>query len=159
MKNFIRKYSFNIFFIAMKMTFEVCKQRVLCMQASNELVGFRGCRIAVTYPEITSMQTTAIISAAIRAKKEGIVPQIQISIPLVCTDHELDDISRTIHAAAEQVFRVVGETIPFSLGAQLEVPRACMRAEDIVREGSISFVTFGINRLIVVLFSVFCEIL
>ena len=98
------------------------------------MLGFRGCRISIVHPEITAMQTTAILAAALRARREGVLVFPEILIPLVCTDHELEYVSKTIRSAAEILFEEEGDKVEYKLGSMLEVPRACMRADAIAKE-------------------------
>jgi len=120
------------------MDYLTVKNRVINRQESNPMLGFRGCRISIVHPEITEMQTTAIIEAALQAQNEGFTCFPEILIPLVCTDFENEAVSTVINAAAERVFNAtVGQYINYKIGCMLEVPRAFLRAESIAKDENI----------------------
>ena len=93
------------------------------------------------------MQTTAALGAAIAAHEEGCPVHLKLMIPLVSTDHEIEEIAPVIRAAAEKLFISTGKKISYDVGTMIEVPRACLRADAIVTEGDVSFVSFGTNDL------------
>ena len=111
------------------------------------VLGFRGCRLAVIYPEITAMQTKAVLSAANAAQGKGAIVNLKLMIPLITTDHEVEEIVPVIKNVAEQLFKETGKTVAYDIGTMIEVPRACLRADAIIQEGDISFVSFGTNDL------------
>lgn len=131
-----------------------CVSRISALTESNPMLGFRGCRLSVVYPEITEMQTRAIFGAALDCMKEGITVSPQIMIPLVCSDHEVSYIVPIIRNAyalvCEQYSSVYGDQgyhLNYSIGCMLEVPRAFLRAERIAAEKHIDFVSIGTNDL------------
>lgn len=113
----------------LEMDYSTLKTRVINLQENNPMLGFRGCRISIVHPEITVMQTTAIIEAALQAQNEGFTVFPEIMIPLVSSDNENETVSATINAAAERVFNAKAQYINYKIGCMIEVPRACMRAE------------------------------
>lgn len=131
----------------LNMDSDKCEKRVRELQETNPMLGFRGCRLSILYPELTEMQTRAIVEAAVHLFPEGITCQIQIMIPLVCTDHEIECIAPVIKSAAQSVCERVGFAIDYKIGVMLEVPRALIRADSIVKEGDIEFVSIGTNDL------------
>ena len=117
------------------------------MKEKNPMLGFRGCRIGIVYPEITAMQTSAILSAAVAARSKGVHVAPEILIPLVSATEELKEICETIHDAAEKLFKSSGHHIAYKVGVMLETPRACIIAEKLVAEGKLQFISFGSNDL------------
>lgn len=111
------------------------------------MLGFRGCRLSIVHPAITAMQTAAALGAALDAQDQGVAVKLKLMIPLVSTDHEVEEIAPVIRAAAAALFEARGKSVPFDMGCMIEVPRACLRADAIVEEGDISFVSFGTNDL------------
>ena len=110
------------------------------------MLGHRGCRLAVTYPEIAEMQTTAIIEAALEVKKEkgyDIVPEIMI--PLICDIKELKYVKKIITGAADQVIKKSGMDMKYMVGTMIEIPRAALTADQIAEEAE--FFSFGTNDL------------
>ncbi len=115
------------------------------LHESNPMFGHRGCRLAVTYPEIAEMQTRAIIEAAVNVTKEGqtIVPEIMI--PLVGDINELIYVKKTVTATADAVIAAAGVTLTYKVGTMIEVPRAALTADTIASEAE--FFSFGTNDL------------
>ena len=112
----------------------------------NPMMGHRGCRLAVTYPEIAKMQTRAVIEAAIEVKEEmgyDIVPEIMI--PLVGEKKELKFVKDVVVATAEEVMKEKGEYINYHVGTMIEIPRAALTADEIAEEAE--FFSFGTNDL------------
>jgi len=145
----------DIFALAdsLSMDRNACLERVQSLHEANPMLGFRGCRISIIYPEITAMQTRAIISAAIEVQQnEKINVKPEIMIPLVCTDHEIEFITPTIRAAAKEVCEKYNTDIDYKVGTMLEVPRALARAKAIAKEGDVEFVSFGSNDLTQLMF-------
>ncbi len=113
---------------------------------TNPMLGFRGCRIAVTYPEIAEMQARAIFEGAISAKrKTGQAVHPEIMTPLIIARSEFDFIKERIDAVAKTIAGETGETIPYSVGTMIETPRACLQAGELAQ--SAAFFSFGSNDL------------
>lgn len=122
------------------------KKKVADLSEFNPMLGHRGCRLAVTYPEIAEMQAEAIIMAAIELKKEKgmeVVPEIMI--PLVGLETELADVKKTVVSTIEEVFEREGVTVDYTVGTMIEIPRAALTADEIAREAE--FFSFGTNDL------------
>ncbi len=125
---------------------EELKQKAHSLHELNPMMGHRGCRLAVSYPEIPEMQTTAIIEAAIEVKKEkgyNIVPEIMI--PLVGDIKEFRFVKEVIDRVAKELFEKHGVTIDYKVGTMIEIPRACLTADIIAKEAD--FFSFGTNDL------------
>ena len=121
------------------------KNKVAELEEFNPMLGHRGCRLGNTYPEITEMQTRAIIEAAVFLKKEGIVAKPEIMVPLVGTFQEFVEQENIIRATAEKVFKEKKETIEFKVGTMIEIPRAALIADKIAARAE--FFSFGTNDL------------
>jgi pyruvate, orthophosphate dikinase len=115
------------------------------LHESNPMLGHRGCRLGITYPEITEMQARAILEAAIEVAAEGVKVKPEIMIPLVGTRKELDDQANVVRATAEKVFAEQGKRIPFLVGTMIEVPRGALTAGEIAKTAE--FFSFGTNDL------------
>ncbi|HEY5086009.1 MAG TPA: pyruvate, phosphate dikinase [Gemmatimonadaceae bacterium] len=115
------------------------------LRESNPMLGHRGCRLGITYPEITEMQGRAIFEAAVRAKRRGIDVRPEIMIPLVSAVTEFDHQRAILEHAAEQVLGVMGETVPYLIGTMIELPRAALTAGEIALRAE--FFSFGTNDL------------
>jgi pyruvate,orthophosphate dikinase len=111
----------------------------------NPMLGHRGCRLGITYPEITEMQARAILEAALDARAKGAAVKAEIMIPLVGTVREYNAQAAVIQRTAEQVFAERGERIGFMLGTMIETPRAALVADSIGRQAE--FFSFGTNDL------------
>ncbi|MEM9113944.1 MAG: pyruvate, phosphate dikinase, partial [Myxococcota bacterium] len=111
----------------------------------NPMMGHRGCRLGITYPEITVMQTRAIIEAAVRTHSRGIDVHPEIMVPLVSTVEELARQRKMIVDTAEEVFRAQGKRIDYQIGTMIEIPRAALTADDVASEAD--FFSFGTNDL------------
>ncbi|ADQ04745.1 pyruvate, phosphate dikinase [Caldicellulosiruptor owensensis OL] len=129
----------------MGITFEELKAIVQSLHELNPMLGHRGCRLAVTYPEIAEMQTRAIIEAAINVKNEGIDVVPEIMVPLVGEVKELKYIKDIIVKTAEKVMEEKGVKIEYKVGTMIEVPRAALTADEIAKEAE--FFSFGTNDL------------
>ena len=130
----------------MNMTFEKLKAKVDSLHEFNPMMGHRGCRLAVSYPEIAEMQTQAIIEAAIEVKKSkgyNIVPEIMI--PLVGEIKELKYVKDTIKRVADSIIEKSGIKLKYMIGTMIEIPRACLTADEIAEEAE--FFSFGTNDL------------
>ncbi len=127
-------------------TVEQVKQKINALHESNPMMGHRGCRLAVTYPEIAEMQTRAVMQAAINVKKEcgyDIVPEIMI--PLVGSKKELAFVKKIVDDTAKKVFEEQGMTLEYKVGTMIEIPRAAITADEIAEEAE--FFSFGTNDL------------
>lgn len=126
---------------------ESIKALIASLHEFNPMMGHRGCRLAVTYPEIAKMQTKAIIKAAINVKKAHpdwtIVPEIMI--PLVCEINELKYVKSVVVAAADEVIKAAGSDLKYEVGTMIEIPRAALTADEIAKEAE--FFCFGTNDL------------
>ena len=111
----------------------------------NPMLGHRGCRLGITFPEITAMQTRAIIEAAVETKNSGLDPQAEIMVPLIGTVEEFQNQKRLIHDTAEQVFAETETRVEYLIGTMIEVPRAALTAGQIAKEAD--FFSFGTNDL------------
>ena len=129
----------------MNMTFEELKDVVVSLHEFNPMMGHRGCRLDVTYPEIGVMQTKAIIGAAINVKKEGIDVKPEIMIPLVGDYKELVYVKNIITKTANEMLKEAGMDIKYMVGTMIEIPRATLIADKIAREAE--FFSFGTNDL------------
>ena len=121
------------------------KHRVESLEEINPMLGLRGCRLGITYPEITTMQTKAILGAAIRLKREGLNPRPEIMVPLVGTYKELEQQQNVIKAAAAELFKEEGIEVEFKLGTMIEIPRAALTADEIAKYAD--YFSFGTNDL------------
>ncbi len=118
---------------------------VEALRESNPMLGHRGCRLGITYPEITEMQARAIFEAAVRAKRRGFDVMPEIMVPLVATARELEHQRAVIDHAAQQVMGAMDEHLPYLVGTMIELPRAALTADEIARVAD--FFSFGTNDL------------
>ena len=121
------------------------ERRIRNMKDENPMLGHRGCRLAVTYPEIYNTQARAIIEAAIKCEREGIKVKPEIMIPLIIGVGELKFIKANIKAEIEKVFEEQGAKVEYKIGTMMETPRACLLADEIAVEAE--FFSFGTNDL------------
>ena len=121
------------------------RARIEELVESNPMLGHRGCRLGITYPEITEMQARAIFEAAAEVAAEGVVVQPEVMIPLVGTKKEIDDQARIVREVAETVFAERGRKVRYSVGTMIEVPRGALAAGEIARTAE--FFSFGTNDL------------
>ena len=121
------------------------QNRVESLCEHNPILGHRGCRLGNTYPEITEMQTRAILGAALDLKKEGIEAKPEIMVPLTGILYEFKEQEKVIRTAAEELFKEVGDRIEFKVGTMIEIPRAALTADRIA--SSAEFFSFGTNDL------------
>lgn len=115
------------------------------LEEENPMLGYRGCRLGVTMPTLTAMQTRAILEAAISVAEEGIAVYPEIMLPLIATKAELDHQKALIDETAKEVFKEQGVSIPYVVGTMIELPRAALIADQIA--ASTEFFSFGTNDL------------
>jgi len=130
---------------AMGKTVEAVQRRVKSLEEFNPMLGHRGCRLGNTYPEITRMQTTAILGAALELKKEGKVIYPEIMVPLVGIINEFEEQKNTIVEAANALFAAEGDSVEYTIGTMIEIPRAALTADQIAQQAQ--FFSFGTNDL------------
>lgn len=124
---------------------KVVRDRVEQLHELNPMLGHRGCRLGNTYPEITEMQTRAILGACLALKKEGVETHPEIMVPLVGVVEEFKQQESVIRATAESLFEEVGDRIDFLVGTMIEIPRAALTADQIAHYAD--FFSFGTNDL------------
>ena len=129
----------------MNMSFEELKEIVVDLHEFNPMMGHRGCRLDVTYPEIGAMQTRAIIEAAINVKKQGIEVHPEIMIPLIGDVKEIKFVKDIITETADNIIKDSGVELKYMVGTMMEIPRACIIADEIAKEAE--FFSFGTNDL------------
>ena len=129
----------------MGVSVEDIKRRVDSLAENNPMLGHRGCRLGITFPEITAMQTKAILGAACELKKEGKNPMPEIMVPLIGTINELKQQKEVIQYAAKEVFQEYGTEVEFEIGTMIEIPRAALTADLIASEAQ--YFSFGTNDL------------
>ena len=129
----------------MGVSVEEIQHRVNSLSEHNPMLGHRGCRLGNTYPEITAMQTRAILGAAIDLKKEGFDPRPEIMVPLIGIVNEFDMQEKVIRETAKDLFEKEGVEIPFKVGTMIEIPRAALTADYIAKKAE--YFSFGTNDL------------
>ena len=130
---------------ALGITFDTLKNHVASLHEFNPMMGHRGCRLAVTYPEIARMQTRAVIEAAINVNKEGMNVVPEIMIPLVGDIKELKYVKNIVVETADAIIKETGVVLPYHVGTMIEIPRAALIADTIAQEAE--FFSFGTNDL------------
>jgi pyruvate,orthophosphate dikinase len=120
-------------------------QVVESLRETNPMLGHRGCRLGITYPEITEMQGRAIFEAAIRAKRRGVEVRPEIMVPLVSSYREFENQRGILEEAARVVLGAMGEDLDYTIGTMIELPRAALTADEIARHAE--FFSFGTNDL------------
>jgi len=130
---------------SMGVSLQYIQQRVESLCEHNPMLGHRGCRLGNTYPEITQMQTRAILGAALELKKEGIETLPEIMVPLTGILYEFKEQEKVIREEAERLFAEVGDRIDYKVGTMIEIPRAALTADRIA--SSAEFFSFGTNDL------------
>ncbi|CAM9564819.1 unnamed protein product [Sphacelaria rigidula] len=126
---------------------QVVEDRVAQLQEVNPMLGFRGCRLSVVYPEITEMQARAVAAAAAINKKAGLDPKPEIMVPVVSTARELALIVPRIEAAVKDELEKAGVEMTIPIGTMMELPRACQTADVIAKTDGVKFMSFGTNDL------------
>lgn len=129
----------------MGVTVETIRQRVDSLSEHNPMLGHRGCRLGNTYPEITEMQTRAILGAAIELKREGYDPHPEIMVPLIGILYEFEAQEKVIRETAAKLFEEEGVEVPFKVGTMIEIPRAALTADKIASRAE--YFSFGTNDL------------
>ncbi|MDP4277123.1 MAG: pyruvate, phosphate dikinase [Bacteroidota bacterium] len=129
----------------MGISLKTIQQRVNALHEANPMLGHRGCRLGNTYPEITEMQTRAILGAALELQEEGITAIPEIMVPLTGILHEFTEQEKIIRATAEELFAETGRHINYKVGTMIEIPRAALTADRIAT--SAEFFSFGTNDL------------
>jgi len=129
----------------MHISLEAVKSKVAELEEFNPMLGHRGCRLGITYPEITEMQARAIIEAALNLKERGIVAKPEIMVPLIGTIAEFENQETIIRATADKVFEERNDSIEYLVGTMIEIPRACLTANLIAKRAD--FFSFGTNDL------------
>ena len=129
----------------MHVTLKSIREKIDKLDETNPMLGHRGCRLGITYPEITEMQTRAIIEAALHVKKDGIHATPEIMVPLIGRSKEFIQQEKIIRNTAEKVFEEMHDRIEFKVGTMIEIPRAALTA-DLIAEHA-EFFSFGTNDL------------
>jgi pyruvate,orthophosphate dikinase len=120
-------------------------RRVEELHEFNPMLGHRGCRLGITYPEITEMQARAIFEAAVAVEKQGIKTHAEVMIPLIATVKEMENQAAIVRRVAEEVFREKGKKVHYLVGTMIELPRAALLAGEIAKVAE--FFSFGTNDL------------
>jgi len=129
----------------MGLTVSEIQKRVDSLSEHNPMLGHRGCRLGNTYPEITEMQTRAILGAAVQLKKEGFNPEPEIMVPLIGIVNEFDMQEEVIRSTAKKIFEEAGVEVEFKVGTMIEIPRAALTAGYIAKKAE--YFSFGTNDL------------
>ena len=130
---------------ALHLSYEAVKQAVEELAEVNPMLGFRGCRLGIVYPEITAMQARAIFEAALELKATGKQVFPEVMVPLVGGIAELEHQTKVIRQTAQAVFAEKGDSVEFKIGTMIEIPRAALRAGEIAKEAE--YFSFGTNDL------------
>ena len=129
----------------MGVSLDVVQKKVKSLSEFNPMLGHRGCRLGITYPEITEMQTRAIIEAAVELSQKGVTVLPEIMVPLIGTVEEFVHQKKVIEKTANAVFEEKGGRVDYLIGTMIEIPRAALTAESIAKEAA--FFSFGTNDL------------
>ncbi|MGD2088435.1 MAG: pyruvate, phosphate dikinase [Candidatus Aminicenantes bacterium] len=125
--------------------FGTLKAKAQSLREFNPMLGHRGCRLAITYPEIAVMQTEAVITAALAVKKKGIQVFPEIMIPLVGTEKEFEYLRKIVVETADKIFARENDSVEYLIGTMIEIPRSCLVADKIAQTAQ--FFSFGTNDL------------
>ncbi len=131
--------------ISLDMDFKTLKMRVESLKEFNPMMGHRGCRLAITYPEIAKMQTRAVIEAAINVNKKGMTVIPEIMIPLVGDVKEFKYVKNIVEETANKIINESNAELEYKIGTMIEIPRAAITADEIAKEAD--FFSFGTNDL------------
>ncbi len=129
----------------MNVSVEELKEKIESLHEFNPMLGFRGCRLGIVYPEINEMQVQAIIEAAIEAKEDGIDAKPEIMIPVLGHVNEMQRMRSLVDSTAKKILKEKGKEISYSVGVMMELPRACLTADEIAKHAE--FFSFGTNDL------------
>jgi pyruvate,orthophosphate dikinase len=129
----------------LRMPVEKVKARVESLHEFNPMLGHRGCRLGISYPEISEMQVRAIFEAAAKVQKDGIKVRPEVMVPLVGFKKELDNQVAIVHRVAEKVQQETGQKIKYLVGTMIEIPRGALTANEIAETAE--FFSFGTNDL------------
>ena len=124
---------------------DAIRRQVDLLTEANPMMGHRGCRLSLTYPEILQMQVKAVLRAALNVASAGLQPSPEIMVPLVASEEEMRALAEMIHSTATDVFAGRGETVAYKIGTMIELPRAAVCAGPISKH--VSFISFGTNDL------------
>ncbi len=130
---------------ALNMDYNKLKERIDSLKEFNPMMGHRGCRLSITYPEIAVMQTTAVIQAAINVARKGIEVKPEIMIPLVGDENELKYVKNIVNQTADQIIKQSGINLKYMVGTMIEIPRATLIADKLA--SITEFFSFGTNDL------------
>ena len=130
---------------SLNMTFDQLKQRIDSLKEFNPMMGHRGCRLDITYPEIAKMQTKAVIEAAINVNKQGYNVKPEIMIPLICDEKELTYIKKIVVDVADNIIKENNVSLDYMIGTMIEIPRATLIADKLATDAE--FFSFGTNDL------------
>jgi pyruvate,orthophosphate dikinase len=129
----------------LKRLMPILLNRVEQLHEFNPMLGHRGCRLGITYPEITEMQARAIFEAAVAVAKDGVKVYPEVMIPLTATLNEMANQAAIVRRVAEEVFKEKGRKVEYMVGTMIELPRAALIADEIAKEAE--FFSFGTNDL------------
>lgn len=130
---------------SLNLTYDELQKRIDALKEFNPMMGHRGCRLAITYPEIAKMQTQAVIEAAIQVNKEGLNVVPEIMIPLTCAIKEYKYVKEIVVETAEAIIKNSGVDLKYQVGTMIELPRATIIADEIAKDAE--FFSFGSNDL------------
>ncbi|HJW85612.1 MAG TPA: pyruvate, phosphate dikinase [Candidatus Brocadiaceae bacterium] len=129
----------------MKISLKEVQDKVSALHELNPMLGHRGCRLGVTYPEIYDMQVQAIVEAACNVKKKGVTVYPEIMLPIISTEQEFDILKDDVHRIAKEVMKKKGMKVEYMVGTMIELPRAALIADKIAKHAE--FFSFGTNDL------------